>query len=157
MNSSAPHTVLEKASSEQQMQSLQRFNPLPNPYPVPGRPFSLDFDRQDVIMPSQDVKKTLGGGYREVRRYIQEYGDGPIPGEPNPLYFTVGEAYVVISPIIAPPQPVLSYSDAAAILYAVFLKVSREGPYEYFAEVFLTQTQEHLGDVIVARHEDAAA
>ena len=87
--------------------------------------------------------------------HIAIHGDTPIPELPDqPLsvkYYTVE---FKIAKYAAPGSHVLSYRDTIAVLRAFGNKMSREGFYDLFADVIMTQDGAPLGKAAMYRVED---
>lgn len=128
-----------------------QLNPQPNPYPVPGKPFSIHFGIQGDEIPPGDTRNCVLGAYRALKNHVRQHRDGPIPQHPAALHFRYGTVGFGIGPATAPPQPVLSYSDAIEILRAFSVRSSQEGYHETFGRIEYTRSGGLLGDASLFR------
>lgn len=85
---------------------------------------------------------------------ISRHGDSIIPQHPACLQFFHGAVEFSLCPMAAPPQPILSYNDAIAILRAFSMKMSREGYRQWFADISLTEDGGFVGDALISTIED---
>lgn len=123
---------------------------MPNPFPVPGKPFSIQFgEAQGDELPPRDVQGCIRKAYKILDKHIKRDGDGPLPQHPTPLQVQYGTVWFGLGPATRPPLPVLSYSDAIEILRAFSIKVGREGYRYEFGRIVNTEVETHLGDALL--------
>ncbi|KAL8878340.1 MAG: hypothetical protein Q9198_003828 [Flavoplaca austrocitrina] len=119
-------------------------DPLPNPFPLPNTPFSLDFHQVQPgapLLPRANAFECLITIRREMLQYIGRHGNGPI----SSLGFQIRGIGVDLA--AAHQQTPLRYHDFVAILVTISLKMSREGYYARFADIIMSRGGEILGDV----------
>ncbi|KAL8883271.1 MAG: hypothetical protein Q9192_007296 [Flavoplaca navasiana] len=119
-------------------------DPLPNPFPLPNTPFSLDFHQVHPgapHLPRANVFECLMTIRREMLQYIGRHGNGPI----SSLGFQIRG--IAVDLVAAHQQTPLRYHDFVAILLTISLKMSREGYYARFADIIMSRGGEVLGDV----------
>lgn len=148
---------LNNTTTETELQAKRRIsghlqlNILPNPYPVPGKPFSILFGIPGDDIPPRDIRNCVLAAYHALNHHVREHRDGPIPQHPDALRFRYGTVGFGIGPATAPPQRVLWYSDAIEILRALRVRSSQEGFHETFGRIEYTQSGRHLGDASIFR------
>ena len=138
--------------NRQPKEALQ-IDPLPNPYPVPDRAFSVDFAADEPELPQSDADGCIFLAYHHVMEHIRQHGDGPIPPSPRALLYTFRTVDLGIDRLDVPHQFALTYNDTMTILFAFAVKMRREGYRSYFAEIIQTQGGGHLGDALISRVE----
>ena len=119
-------------------------DPLPNPFPLPNTPFSLDFHQVQPgapHLPRANAFECLITIRREMLQYIGRHGNGPI----SSLGFQIRG--IAVDLVAAHQQTSLRYHDFVAILLTISLKMSREGYYARFADIIMSRGEEILGDV----------
>ena len=133
-----------------------RLHHLLNPYPVPNRPFSINFHSpgHEELLPTRATINCIHKAYNILSYHVHYIGDGPIPIEGG-LYFSFhGVEFAVYA---MPPAQVhayvLSYSDAMHILNAFCVKMQSEGYRFRFGEVLMIGGGEHVGNAVMARME----
>lgn len=134
---------------------LPRLQHLPNPYPVPDRPFRIDFHEpgQEELLPMRATINCIHKVYNILNYHIHYIGDGPIPIEGG-LYFSFNGVEFAVYAMPAPTHSyVLSYSDTLHILSAFCVKMQTEGYRFRFGEVLLSGGGEHVGNAVIARIE----
>ncbi len=112
--------------------------PLPNPYPVPNRPFTIDFNSEigDVELNETDALRVIDTAIHTLVNDIRVHGDRPIPSDPlEAIDFESGTVYFTVESLSEPPDPFVTYNDTIAILDAFSLKMSREGYCRWFGLV----------------------
>ncbi|KAL8757034.1 MAG: hypothetical protein Q9199_002511 [Rusavskia elegans] len=121
-----------------------QLGPLPNPFPLPDTPFSLDFHEDHAAarqLPPTNVAECIATIRRETLQHIRRYGNGLIP----PLGFQISGIGV---DLVSAHQPMpLTYQDFVAILLVFAHKMGREGYYERFADIIMSEGGEIIGDV----------
>ncbi|KAI4281022.1 MAG: hypothetical protein L6R38_003995 [Xanthoria sp. 2 TBL-2021] len=121
-----------------------QLGPLPNPFPLPDTLFSLDFHEDHTAarqLPPANVAECIATIRRETLQHIRRYGNGPIP----PLGFQISGIGVDL--VSAHQQTPLTYQDFVAILLVFSHKMGREGYYERFADIIMSEGGEIIGDV----------
>lgn len=119
-------------------------DPLPNPFPLPNTPFSLDFHELHPgapHLPRANVFECLMTIRREMLQHIGEQGNGPI----SSLGFQIRG--IGLDLVAAHQQTALRYHDFVVILLTISLKMGREGYYARFADIIMSRGGEILGDV----------
>lgn len=122
-----------------------RLNSLPNPYPVPNRPFSLDFIARQSNLPKANVDRCLEYALITLI-YIVGSGHPPVPSHVKIPY---GGITFNVDPVSSPYQPDLTYNDTIAILEAFVLKTKVEGYKEWIAEARWDIGGRYLGDALL--------
>ncbi|KAI4190936.1 MAG: hypothetical protein L6R41_000455 [Letrouitia leprolyta] len=128
---------------------------LPNPYPVAGTPFSLDFDDsrgQGESLTSTAVSNCLGAISHEVYLLIRHSGNRPVSNRG----YRIGELELDIISAHEPPGAV-TYQDFMGILRALSRKMSREGYRARYADIIMTDGGEVMGDVQISSAEATGA
>lgn len=128
----------------------RQLHPIPNPYSVPNTALSLDFHDQHGQGPPlayRDVIACIVAIRREVIKHIQQHGNGPIPF----LSYVFGDLGFAIAPTPGHAGPHISYQDTDALLSVYALKMAREGYRGRYAEIFVTQTGETIGDALLSQ------
>lgn len=102
----------------------RKFNPLPNPYPIPGSRILLDFDpHPDALLPHLAVQNLLAKTTTQIAHHIQTSGDGPIPlGVQGFRLEGVQITYDCI-----PQYRVMLYSDVLTVVRGIRSKMWQEG------------------------------
>ncbi|KAI4254443.1 MAG: hypothetical protein L6R42_007188 [Xanthoria sp. 1 TBL-2021] len=103
--------------------TLRKFNPLPNPYSVPGTPISLDFDPQsDAVLPRPAVLNLLTKTHANISRHIQTYGDGQIALGIQGFQLSG----VQITYDSMPQYRIMLYSDVLTVIRGIRWKMEQE-------------------------------
>ncbi|KAL8960256.1 MAG: hypothetical protein Q9193_003006 [Seirophora villosa] len=121
---------------------------IPNPFPLPNTPFSLDFDSVPAgaePLPPANVDNCLMTIRQEILQHIRRHGNGPV----SSIGFRINDIDFDIIP--AQQQTPLSYQDLLAMLRAIRLKMGQQGYYGLYAEIIMTEGREILGDVQIFR------
>ena len=118
---------------------------LPNPYPVPNHPFSLDFIARQANLPKTKVDHCLKYALITLI-YIARSGHAPVPSQVRIPY---GGITFNVDPVSSPYQPDLTYNDTIAILEAFMLKTELEGYNEWIAEVGWDVGGGYLGEALL--------
>ncbi|KAL6714052.1 hypothetical protein ACLMJK_008546 [Lecanora helva] len=128
---------------------------LPNPYPVPDKPFSLNFHDWEFLLLSQsDVVGCLEQATTTLSWHIAQYGDGPIPQYPEALRNLYGSVQFHISRTGIPNLPVLTFNDTLGVLDGFATKLNREGYRQQTADIILTHGGGLLGDAVIWHSND---
>ncbi|KAL8761358.1 MAG: hypothetical protein Q9184_002523 [Pyrenodesmia sp. 2 TL-2023] len=129
---------------------------LPNPYPMPSTPFSLDFrDEHDEsqALPSDAVMDCFRTIRHEVVNTVRRYGNRPLP---SLGYQISGVDLDIVSAHEHEGSPV-TYMDSLAILSVLMKKMVAEGFRERYADIVMTNGGEFMGDVQVSAGDDVGA
>ncbi|KAL8904667.1 MAG: hypothetical protein Q9207_003117 [Kuettlingeria erythrocarpa] len=132
--------------------------PISNPYPLPGTQYSIAFYAVPPSAPTLNREhciNCINNAHRLINQHIQTHGDGPIPEN---VFKGLTYSYRTVEFIIAPapgagPDAELSYSDAATVLDAYALKMSREGYYTRPAFIFVTDGGRRAGKALFMQAE----
>ena len=84
--------------------------------------------------------------------HIRDHGDGPIPV--GVTEFVYGSAEIWMEPTRLPSPP-LTYNYMLMALRGISTKMDREGYWHWLAEIFQTEGNILMGDILVSRHEGA--
>ncbi|KAI4248489.1 MAG: hypothetical protein L6R40_001050 [Gallowayella cf. fulva] len=100
-------------------------NPLLNHYPIPKKPFTLDFDDRPTSLPRSNVRACLSQAYSSLQQAIDDFGrDTLLPAIPNKFYTSFDNVQFVIGRTLIPPRLPedyrLTYGDTALILEAIW-------------------------------------
>jgi len=137
-----------------QVNGTLQLNPLPNPYPVPDKPFSIFFEERQETLSRGDVVGCIHQAYDVILDHLCQHGDSPLPRVPSSLDFQFGNVIFGIAPVTWLPPPFLTYNDTLAVLEAFSVKMSRDGYWSWFAEITLTEGGGHLGDALISEIEE---
>ncbi|KAL8987522.1 MAG: hypothetical protein Q9177_003276 [Variospora cf. flavescens] len=121
-----------------------QFPPIPNPYPLPDTPFSLNFrDKPDrgARLPRADVERSITIAQQEIHQHIQRHGNGKMSGR------TFRNGDIDLSLGLDSRGTDFTYQDFFAALLVFALKMSREGYYERYADLMYTDGTEYFGNV----------
>ena len=145
---------LKPRSTEQEhSHTLQQLSNLPNPYPMPDSPYSINFqDPGPFLGPQSEVETFLGHTFTKVVNHIHRYGDGPLPL----LFDNVYGCQIYEGPYgfsVRTPANGLTYNDTTHILAAMTLKSRLEGYRERVGDVVETVTGDFQGATALARNE----
>lgn len=104
--------------------TTRKFNPVPNPYPIPGSRILLDFDpHPDALLPPRAVHNLLAKTTAQIAHHIQTSGDGAIPlGVQGFRLEGVQITYDCI-----PQYRVMLYSDVLTVVRGMRSKMWQEG------------------------------
>ncbi|KAI4235084.1 MAG: hypothetical protein LQ349_003393 [Xanthoria aureola] len=126
---------------------------LPNPYAVPGKPFSMDWVLEGDELPRVNVRGCLSHAYSKVRDHVVLFGgDDPLPTDPRYLLSIFLDVGFSISRAVLEPPSTLSYGDAIAVLEALWLKGDLEGYRSWLVNVVSTADDRHIGDLILWKY-----
>lgn len=126
-----PITTTNPEPAKSRLQS-RKFNPLPNPYDVPGTPITLDFDdHPDAYLPMSDISLLLARVQQHVRQHIQQYGDGEIPL--GIQIFRIKSVEIMFDS--SPHFRIMYFSDVLSIIRGLRQKTLQEGSRERTAIV----------------------
>ncbi|KAL8652234.1 MAG: hypothetical protein Q9226_004351 [Calogaya cf. arnoldii] len=109
---------------------------LPNPYPVPGKPFSMNFIAGEELE-RIDVRGVLSQAYKQVMRVI-ESGAGKRTLSPLGILAVYRGVAFYMGFV---PLP-LTYNDAQSILNAFWLKAAEDGASEWRAHIIYDSGRE---------------
>ncbi|KAL8722453.1 MAG: hypothetical protein Q9225_001075 [Loekoesia sp. 1 TL-2023] len=131
--------------------SPRRFNPLPNPYDIPGTRIVLDFDDQpDEYLDTQIVTALLVKVRRFFLNHIQQAGDGDIPlGVQSYRIRNIEFSFES-----HPQFRIMRYTDVVNVIEGFRQKMEREGYRERTAIVAYQLDDGHeieTGEVDVGR------
>lgn len=106
--------------------SIARLGVLPDPYPVPGKPFNILFSAYGGTLPRIEVRGCLSQAYNRVMERIKLGGGGhPIDYQHD---FRQTYLNVVFRILVGPDsERVLTYNDAKEVLNAFWLKSTEDG------------------------------
>ncbi|KAM0800321.1 hypothetical protein BDR22DRAFT_908836 [Usnea florida] len=125
-------------------------NPLPNPYPIPNSPITLDFAPLPLTPPPlspTDLTSLITLLTTHFDTLISAKGDQPIARRIRQI---VGSVSVKFYSGDIPIQR-MTYSEAVAVLGGFGLKMEREGFVRREARVLETGSGDVLGVVVVSR------
>ncbi|KAL9021917.1 MAG: hypothetical protein Q9185_000931 [Variospora sp. 1 TL-2023] len=120
---------------------------IPNPYPLPDTPFSLNFrDIPDrgARLPRADVDRSITIARQEILQHIQRHGNGKMSGR----RFRNGD--IDLSLGLDWRGTDFTYQDFLATLLVFSLKMSREGYYERYADIIYTDGRDDFGYVKIS-------
>ncbi|KAI4285679.1 MAG: hypothetical protein L6R35_004606, partial [Caloplaca aegaea] len=130
------------------LRQVRRRDVLPNPYPVPDRPFVIDFAQQgDQFLPA-DVDRCINGALQFTIQHVQTQGDGSIPHQLS-IYNRATMLQVVMTSIRN--DAMLSYNDTVIIIETMGLKMRRDGYRARLGHIIETSTGDLLGDISLRR------
>ncbi|KAI4137223.1 MAG: hypothetical protein LQ341_005237 [Variospora aurantia] len=102
----------------------RRFNPLPNPYEVPGTPITLDFnDRRGFALDAADVYMLLRRAHTYINPYLLEGGDQEFPL--GLRMFPYGSVEMLLRS--SEQYRRMRYSDVEDVLIGLSDKMTQEG------------------------------
>ncbi|KAI4112306.1 MAG: hypothetical protein LQ345_006527 [Seirophora villosa] len=130
--------------------------PMPNPYPLPSSPYSIDFfdpDTQAPLLPASEVRICISQARAKIARQLAEHGDGPLPSMPVSFLYRYRSVYLLIGSPMAPADRRLKYSDALAVVDACAMKTAGEGYHSRVGDIFNTATDEWKGDVEIGAYQ----
>ncbi|KAI4200317.1 MAG: hypothetical protein LQ346_002395 [Caloplaca aetnensis] len=120
--------------------------PIPNPYPLPNTPFSIDFDEPGLPIRYRDAQGCIRHARRQVQRYINVHGGHVDLPFREYHYNSVSWG---IAPVAPTAGPALKWNNADAILLAFTLKLNGVGYRSYWARIILTQGGEVVGSAAI--------
>ncbi|KAL9012791.1 MAG: hypothetical protein Q9173_002466 [Seirophora scorigena] len=110
----------------------RRFDPLPNPYEVPGTPITLDFeDHPGPLLQQRDVYLLFRKARTFITSHLLRYGDGEIPLGLQMFQFRSVEMVLQSSEQFRH----MRYSDVEDVLIGLTDKMAQEGCRERSAVV----------------------
>ncbi|KAL8917364.1 MAG: hypothetical protein Q9208_007982 [Pyrenodesmia sp. 3 TL-2023] len=125
---------------------------IPNPYPLPGTPYSISFESTQHRAPALNRVESLNCinvAYRQINGHIRAHGNEVIPRTRPGLEYRYGTVeFSISSGREVRPGAEMSYSTAAAVLGAYALKMSQEGYRPRLARVFVTDGGKPVGDAL---------
>ncbi|KAL8654036.1 MAG: hypothetical protein Q9210_001754 [Variospora velana] len=133
------------------LRQVRRREVLPNPYPVPDRPFVIDFDQQGDQFPTlaaADVDRCINDALQLLIQHVQMEGDDSIPHEIS-FYNRTTKLEVTMTSIRN--DAMLSYNDTVVIIAAMSLKMRRDGYRARLGHIIATSTGDLLGNVGLRR------
>ncbi|KAI4138214.1 MAG: hypothetical protein LQ341_004768 [Variospora aurantia] len=133
------------------VRQVRRRDVLPNPYPVPDRPFVIDFAQQGGQFPPlvpADVDRCINGALQFTIQHVQTQGDGSIPHQLS-IYNRATKLQVVVTSIRN--DAMLSYNDTVVIIETMGLKMRRDGYRARLGHIIATSTGDLLGDISLRR------
>ncbi|KAL8788389.1 MAG: hypothetical protein Q9195_007347 [Heterodermia aff. obscurata] len=125
---------------------------IPNPYPMPNSPYSIDFGDPGTLVRPDEVQRFLDHALDDLVTHIQTHGDAPLPiwwGDVHCYQFDYSHYKFEVNSV---ENNGLTYNDTIQILVAFSLKSRLEGYRERVADVFDTLTGEFKGDAIFTRN-----
>lgn len=130
----------------------RKFQPLSNPYTVPGSPITLDFDdHPDRVLPRQAVISLLNRSRRAIATQIHLKGDTQIP----PGLQGYRSATLQLSYESAPQYRMMRYSEVLMVIRGLINKMEAEGYRERSAIVTYDAVDGHMevetGEVDIGR------
>ncbi|KAL8907308.1 MAG: hypothetical protein Q9207_001485 [Kuettlingeria erythrocarpa] len=123
-----------------------RIRPIPNPYPLPNTPFSIDFDEPGLPIRYRDAQACIRHARHQIQQFINEHGGG---GDLPFREYHYNSVAWGIDPVAPAAGPALKWDDADAILLAFTLKLNGVGYRSYWARVVLTQGGELVGSAAI--------
>ncbi|KAL8807424.1 MAG: hypothetical protein Q9182_000763, partial [Xanthomendoza sp. 2 TL-2023] len=128
-----------------------RFGSLPNPYPVPGKPYSLHFTGY-AGLPRDEVRGCLSQAYKQVMQVIEEGYGSTFIGDPGLRQSYYGVVFALVLGSDSPSySSSLTYDDAKEILNAFWLKSNEEGSRAWKAQIDYTRGGAELGVAVIWR------
>lgn len=103
---------------------------MPNPYPIPGTPYSFDSTGpSDPIDPQRNVGLLVGYARSKISTHVQEHGDGLLPDRPREhgILYQLGGVSFHVSPTPIPQQQRITWKDAIAVLDTLFSLMKQDG------------------------------
>ena len=121
---SLPITLTPATPTPSSSLTPRKFNPLPNPDPIPDSRILLDFDPQpDATLPPRAVHNLLAKTAAQIAHHIHTSGDGAIPlGVQGFRLEGVQITYDCI-----PQYRVMLYSDVLTVVRGIRSKMWQEG------------------------------
>ncbi|KAL6716482.1 hypothetical protein ACLMJK_006049 [Lecanora helva] len=120
--------------------SLAEDDDFPNPYPLPGKPYTLAFDyHEGWDMPDRETIICIFEGFRRFREQIRLHGNTPLPVLPAEISVQYGEVYFDLYRS-AEPNPlsyVLRYDDAILILGTLSRWITKYGNLGWYAVIYI--------------------
>ena len=136
-----------KTAEENSSNTLQRRVTIPNPYPMPDSPYSIDFQNVGPFLgPQLEVQTFLSNALDDVVAYILTHGDAPLPilwGDFHVHGFEFIEAPYEF--VLRTVVNGLTYNDTTKVLAAYSLKSRFDGPRQRRADVFDPITGDIIG------------
>lgn len=123
---------------------------IPNPYPLPDTPFSLNFRNipdRGAQLPRADVDRSITIARQEILQHIQRHGNGEMSGRT----FRNGDIDLFLG--LDWRGTDFTYQDFLAILLVFSLKMSQEGYYERYADIIYTDGRDDFGCVEISSGE----
>ncbi|KAL9011739.1 MAG: hypothetical protein Q9173_003447, partial [Seirophora scorigena] len=136
--------------------STLRLEPMPNPYPLPSSPYSIDFfdpDTQASPLPASEVRICISRARAKIAKQLTKHGDGPLPFAPVSFLYHYRSVYLLIGTPVEPADRRLKYSDALAVVAACAMKTAGEGYHSRVGDIFNTATDEWKGDVAIGAYQ----
>ncbi|KAI4173832.1 MAG: hypothetical protein LQ348_006463, partial [Seirophora lacunosa] len=136
--------------------STLRVEPMPNPYPLPSSPYSIDFfdpDTQAPPLSASEVRICISQARAKIAKQLADHGDGPLPSTPVNFLYRYRSVYLLIGSPMAPADRRLKYSDALAVVDACAMKTASEGYHSRVGDIFNTATDEWKGDVEIGAYQ----
>lgn len=133
-------------------QSLSRNNtqPLrstPNPYPLPGSPYSIDFDEAGAWLRRADTINMLVNVRRYYASYILHHRAGEEELKARELQYK--NLAFGIAPFAAEEHPRLTWNDALLIVDAFRAKSGSDGAREQWGLIFRREGEVEVGSALL--------
>ncbi|KAL8897408.1 MAG: hypothetical protein Q9207_007233, partial [Kuettlingeria erythrocarpa] len=129
---------------------------LPNPYPMAGTPFSLDFHErygEGQALPSDAVLSCFQMVRHEIVSKVRRHGNRPLAS----LGYRISEIDLDIVSTHAHEGSPVTYLDFLVVLGALTKKMTVEGFRTRYAAIVMSDGGEFMGDVQVSPGDDAGA
>ena len=120
---------------------------MPNPYPLPGKPYSLNhLSTPTRRVSADDLSTCIREAQQQITQHIHDEGDGPLPQIPDFFSQRHGTAIFTVARLpTAPFGSYLMYSDSIEILVTMSLIVERNDYASTYAEIILNDNFEGIG------------
>ena len=143
------------STGQEHPHTLQQLSNLPNPYPIPDSPYSINFQNPGPFLGEpREVEKFLVHAFHQVLDHIQRFGDRPLPLMFDDVYgYHIHDEDGPFAFALVTTQNGLTYNDTTRILTAVAWKTRLEGYFRLVGNVFETATGHHEGIATLTRDE----
>ncbi|KAL8681859.1 MAG: hypothetical protein Q9224_006820 [Gallowayella concinna] len=147
---------------------------MPNPYRVPGKPYSLFFSYGDDSLPRHNIRACLSRAYGGAKWIIDRFGGTtPLPRyDYQPLRSTFYDVEFAFGRVdddddddddptrhhLRPHRAhhELTYDDALDILEAFWLKAGESGMADWVAQIRMTGSGVHIGEASLWKNWEGA-
>ena len=140
-----------RTTEEGTSHTLQQLSILPNPYPMPDSPYSINFlDPGPFLGPGPKVLSFMDYTFTRMIIQIVNFGDDYLPQVAGDVYgFSIEKGPYWFG--VRTSQSGLTFNDTTHILEAYTLKLRLEGFRERGSDIFDTATGNHLGSAVLDR------
>ena len=128
-----------------------RLQSLPNPYPMPDSPYSLDFAPPGRILPRNNVVACLFTVRLELHAHIRSHRKHDEFKGRDWLCAQENIVFAIKPPVLG--RATLTFGDAYQVLDAFALKMGQDGYRSLWAQVLTTQGGIYVGNARIGSHE----